>query len=292
MKRLSQFDCICYLSPGAPASHRDDILKLFPNAVILESNQNGPMIEAIKPMTGAYLLVLPPFVIPQSALAISRPDPLLLEAGYRISWMVRNVVTGEILSEPAPELWRRQDVLDQLLADSEGVVLQKPPLAVMPECQADWVFNTSSGAAFSAGFEHVKRLLNDAPSDLNTRLSVAASLGRDTLFCDWWHLGVLNAALGETDRNGSFHREKKLTAEKGTMPQRLGDLSRKARLQQGINVQNIGAKNSRFFKKNKFLMPPASVYSALAAQYKPLGFAGEKYSKQYLEAAGWIWGDP
>jgi len=248
-------------------------------------------------LTGAYVLVIPEFITPIASLAQVAPDPILLDAGLRIGWMSRNITTGELAASPGPELWPREAYRRHAKAQhdkSNAVKPDIPVIANMPECHAVWAFNTSSGAAFAAGMAYILRLQSELtnPQEIHRRMTIAATIGQDSPFCDWWQLGVMNAILGENNRAKTYVKEKNITADVGEMRLRLNDLAREIRLKLGLNLIEISAKNSRFFKANKFLMPSRSAYAGIADQYRGLGQAGSNIADKYLKAANWIWGEP
>ena len=294
MKPLVDFDCLQLVPRGAPDDVAMRIKAVFPLAIQARASKIEEILVAAGRLEGAYVLVLPDFITPRPSLSMVRPDPILLDAGYRLGWMSRNAVTGEIVAYPGPELWRRSAYIAKL----ENILLGRTKdkansnkLAVMPDCQADWAHNTSSGAAFNAGMAHVKRLraARLPKKDLNRQLTIAATIGQDAQYCDWWQLGVMCTILGAENQHQTFYREKELTAEPGDMLRRINDLLRHLRLEAGLDVHFMSEKNSRFFKKSKFLMPPRNTFEDLAEIYADLGAAGLVYQKRYVEASEWIW---
>ncbi len=291
MKTLAEFDCIALQPRGADKASAEDLRAVFPHAKLAMASKYDQQIKVLNTMEGAFVLVLPVFVIPKIGLANVQPDAILLDAEYRLAWMSRNAVTGEITAKPGPELWRRGVLLEALSPEK----LNKKTtdrVALMPDCLADWRFNTSSGAAFNAGMAYVTSLQYSGLTckAIDQKLLISATIGQDTKYCDWWQLGIMRAILGDTDSHFAYLKEKDLTAEKGAMRQRLEDLYRELRLEHGLDARFISSQKSRFFKQNKFLMPQRSVFETLAVQYQTLGKAGKILSQRNREAADWIWG--
>lgn len=287
MKKIGGFDCMCLRQKDDPAAVDIRLASVFPQAWHCDAADQSAQEAALAAMHGAYVLLLPAHVLPFHALAAQVPDPLLLSAGYRIGWLAKNVVTAELASTPGPVLWPRAALLNSLQGKDKAA---RPALAVMPECQADWAFNTSSGAAFNAGFEHISALGQADTPQANQRRMVAASFGCEARFADWWHLGVFAALPGADNRNSAYKKEQRLLAEIGDMTSRLQDLTRWAQCEFGLNVQRLSPQKSAFFKKNRFKKAPRDVFDSLAALYEGLGNAGRQKAEKYRAAATWIWG--
>lgn len=290
MKKLREFDCLSLTPPAASAVAKIRIGRVFPHAVHVIATDFEAQMAALSSMTGAYVLLLPAYVLPRHALSSIAPDPVLLNAGYRIGWMVKNAITSELSATPAPELWLRSDLLAHLETEREG---EKPKIATLPDHQADWVFNTSSGAAFTAGFDHVFKLKNSALNEVEKtrKLVVAATFGSDASFSDWWHLGVLTALLGAPQSIAAYQKEKSINEREADMQSRLGDLARQARLELGLGIHILSRKNSVFFRQNRFLKPEREAFDAIAAQYEKLGKSGALKAQKYRDAASWVWGE-
>ena len=290
MKKLAEFDCLALMPLGETGVATIRIARVFPRAAHVSAYDTQAQIDALSEMTGAYVLLLPAYVLPQQSLGEVRPDPVLLNAGYRLGWMARNAVTAELVSFPSPQLWLRTALVAHLTAECEGPI---PDAAILPMCQADWVFNTSSGAAFTAGFEYILTLKQQDIDEesRNTHETVAASFGSDAPYADWWQLGVFAAILGKTDRRAAYRHEKSRCDNDGDVPQRLEDLARKMRIERGLNTRRLSAKNSRFFKQNRFLRADKPSFEAIATQYETLGAAGKVKAQKYRAASTWIWGN-
>lgn len=287
MKPLREFDCLSLTPLAATAISKVRLRRSFPQAMCAASLDVEAQLEALYSMTGTYVLYLPAYVLPTHGLGSITPDALLLNAGYRVGWLARNVVTSQLVDQPAPELWLRSDLVAVLEVDGH-----KPELATIPLHQADWAFNTSSGAAFTAAFAYVSAL-NDSgltPEHKAQKAAVAASFGSEAPFADWWHLGVLSALLGATDRIFAYEKEKTINDNEADMQGRLADLARQAKQELGLNLYTISPKNSGFFRQNQFLKPERSAYEAIALHYDNLGNSGAKTAQKYRDAASWVWG--
>ena len=290
MKYLKEFDCLSLTPLGDSDVARIRVGRVFPNAFHVSVADLEAQIAALSEMKGAYVLLLPPYILPSHALANAIPDPILLAAEYRIGWMSKNAVTSELVSTPSPELWLRSDLISHIESEWEET---KPAIAIIPEYRADWVFNTSSGAAFTAGFQHFASLQSSALSeeDRNKKLVVAAAFGSDAPFADWWHLGILTSLLGATERAAAYEKEKVINDREADMQCRLADLVRQVQLESGLSIQILSRRNSVFFRQNRFLQPERAAYESVASQYDELGKAGAEKAQKYRTAATWVWGE-
>lgn len=287
MKPLARFDALALIPRDQPRGFTLRMRQALPRVRLVPSANRVAQIAALAEMEGAYVVVLKPDVLPKAEFGLVEPDAVLLQAGYRIGWLVRNAVTGALSAAPGPELWLRRD----LIAHYEGSLpeTELPARATMPVCQCDWAFNYASRPAFQAGFGHALGLM--AQPDAANPLTVAASYGGDRPYADWWQLGALNAMAGAGSDDLEYMREKKAMAAGRKMQDRLHDLTRRANTALGLKIARVSRRNAAFFRQNRFGIADIGYFRDLAEIYAPLGAAGAVSAQHWAEAARWAWGN-
>ena len=286
MKPLARFEALALMPPNPPRGYGFRLRQALPRAHLVPSSSRNAQLAALKAMEGAYVVMMPPDVLPKPEFGQVEPDAVLLRAGYRIGWLARNAVTGALAASPGPQLWQRRDLIAFIGEEMPKAGL--PPSATMPLCQCDWAFNYASRPAFLAGFDHVLALLKQGAP--RVALTIAASYGSDQPYADWWHLGALVAMLGSQNADQELGREKFALAGGRKMQDRLHDLTRRANAALGLEIVRLSRQNAAFFRQNRFAIADLGHYHALAEIYAPLGAAGAISAENWREAARWAWG--
>lgn len=288
MKPLADYDAIALIPAAQPRSYSLRIHTSLPKARLVDAGDKPAQIAALRAMQGAYVLWLPEDFLPGSTLPARQPDPLLLEAGYRIGWMAKNPITGQCDGFMGPELLPR----DMLLDAWEAGVMPESPRATMPEALGEWAFNYGSRPAFYAAFSYANWLEEQKATGAahDKDITIAATFGGDEAYADWWHLGLMVRLAGGKVASDSYAREKAVMAAGAKMQDRLQDLRRKLNATRGLALQHISRENAAFFRAHRTNPARPAAYAALADAYQPLGKAGKKTAANWREAARWVWG--
>jgi hypothetical protein len=286
MKPLATFDCLALLPDPEPRGTSLRIHNALPKARLVLASDRDAQRTALEAMDGAYVLVLQPNVLPNSQLASTIPDPVLVTEDYTVTWLARNLVTGHCEGFAGPTLYLRET----LIADYERKAASPVKHAIMPYTVADWAFNYASRPAFSAAFDYAKQLLT-LPNSAK-EMTIAASFGSDMPYADWWHLGFLCGLSDATEAVLSYEQEKRAMGRGAKMQDLLKDLRRKSNAEIGLISDRISTENAAFFRRNRVIKPDPAVYAELAATYDKLGKAGQAMAAQWREASRWIWGEP
>jgi len=284
MKTLADFDGIALTAPEQPRGFKLRIHNALPKAVLVAAKDRTAQLAALDEMTGAYVLLMPADVLPREDMTRISPDPVLLEAGYRLDWLAQNKVTGQLDATPGPQLWLRAELRKSWMDEKKG----NSKAIVMPNIVADWAFNYASRPAFTAGFGYASHLL--LHPDTHIKMMVAASFGGDQTYADWWHLGFMISLTGSNDALFEYAQEKAGMTAGLKMQERLHDLTRQINAALGLGISRIEKTNAAFFRTQRFSKPDASIYCDLIAAYAPLGKAGRAAADHWREAARWIWG--